>query len=302
MKDAIIIGGGPAGMTAALYLLRAGRSVLILEREGFGGQIAKSPRLENYPSLKALSGSEFSDNLFEQITSLGAEFDLEEVQNVEKEGDHYIVKTDYGTHETKSVIIASGCKHRHLGLEREEELTGKGVSYCAVCDGAFFAGQDVVVIGDANTALQYAILLSKTCSKVYLITLFDRFFADPILVERLKDIQNIEVHHNLNSTAFLGKDQLEGVEFEDTKTKEKASFACQGCFVAIGQIPDNERYSNLVELEKGFIKTDENMNAGHPGLYAVGDCRVKKVRQVVTATSDGAIAATDDANYLSKKA
>ena len=298
MYDSIVIGGGPAGLTTALYLLRAGKSVLVLEKEAPGGQIAKSPRLENFPSIKAISGMDFSSELFDQVTDLGADFELENGVAIEKEGDVFKVKTDWGEHEGKTVVIATGCEHRHLGLPREEELTGHGISYCAVCDGAFYKDEDVLLIGDANTAIQYAISLSQTSRKVTVATLFDRFFADDILVKRMKGIPNIEYFHNLESKEFLGKDQIEGVRFEDTKTHEEKIIPCKGCFIAIGQVPCNEPFQDWVDLDKGFIVTDDSMRTKTPGIYAVGDCRVKKIRQVITATSDGAIAAIAIANEL----
>lgn len=298
MYDAIIVGGGPAGMTAALYLLRAGKTALILEKESFGGQIARSPRLENYPTIVSISGMEWSDQLFEQVTGLGAEFDIANVEGITKTDKGFIVHTEYGDKECKSVIIATGCDHRKLGLEREDELVGKGISYCATCDGSFFTGKEVLVIGDANTALQYTIALSPTVKKITLITLFDRFFADEILVKRLKALPNLTVFHNKNAVEFLGKDELTGVKFEDTKTKETEVFSCDGAFICIGQVPHNEPFAELVELSKGFIVTDETMATRTPGIYACGDCREKKIRQVITASSDGAIAGVSCANYL----
>lgn len=298
MYDAIIVGGGPAGMTAALYLLRAGKTALILEKESFGGQIARSPRLENYPTIVSISGMEWSDQLFEQVTGLGAEFDIANVEGITKTDKGFIVHTEYGDKECKSVIIATGCDHRKLGLEREDELVGKGISYCATCDGSFFTGKEVLVIGDANTALQYTIALSPTVKKITLITLFDRFFADEILVKRLKALPNLTVFHNKNAIEFLGKDELTGVKFEDTKTKETEVFSCDGAFICIGQVPHNEPFAEFVELSKGFIVTDETMATRTPGIYACGDCREKKIRQVITASSDGAIAGISCANYL----
>ncbi|MBQ2494378.1 MAG: FAD-dependent oxidoreductase [Bacilli bacterium] len=299
--DSIVIGGGPAGMTAALYLLRAGKSVLILEREAFGGQIAESPRLENFPSVASISGLDFSDHLFEQISALGVEFDVCDVQSVEKTEEGFKVITDYGEKEGKTIIIATGCKHRKLGLDREEELTGKGISYCAVCDGAFYTGKDVLLIGDANTALQYAIMLSETSKHVQVVTLFDKFFADDILIKRMNQIQNIDFVHEFEAVRFEGEEELVGVTFKDKKTGELKTFPCDGCFIAIGQIPDNDRFASWVDLDKGFIVVDEGMATKTPGIYAAGDCRVKKIRQVITATSDGAIAAMSAANYLNSK-
>lgn len=301
MHDCIVIGGGPAGMTSALYLLRAGKSVLILEKDSFGGQIAKSPRLENYPSVQSISGLEWSDNLFSQITELGAEFELEDVQKIEKDGDVFRVSTDYGVHEAKTVIIATGCSHRQLGLPRENELVGHGISYCAVCDGDFFREKDVLLIGDANTALQYAIMLAEKCTHVTIATLFDRFFADQILIDRIKTIPNITYYHNLESQEFLGEPELVGVRFKDTQTGEMKIINAEGCFIAIGQIPHNEPFANLVDLDHGFIVTDGHMQTKTPGLFAAGDCRVTEMRQVVTATSNGALAAIEAAKYLNTK-
>lgn len=292
MFDIIIIGGGPGGMTAALYALRAGKNVLVLERENFGGQIAESPRLENFPSIKEISGLDWSSNLYEQISDLGAEFELEDVLKIEKDGDIFKVITNYQTHQGKTVIIANGVKHREVGLPNEKKFIGRGVSYCAVCDGAFYKGQEVYLIGDANTALQYSLLLSNYCSKVHVITLFDRFFADSILVGRLKAKENIDVRHNLNLITLKGEDELEEITFEDTSTKEQVSFKTNALFVAIGQIPDNERFSNLVDLDKGFILTNEKMETRTPGLFAIGDTRKKEIRQLLTACSDAVIAST----------
>lgn len=292
MFDIIIIGGGPGGMTAALYALRAGKNVLVLERENFGGQIAESPRLENFPSIKEISGLDWSSNLYEQISDLGAEFELEDVLKIEKDKDIFKVITNYSVHKSKTVIIANGVKHREVGLPNEKKFIGLGVSYCAVCDGAFYKGQEVYLIGDANTALQYSLLLSNYCSKVHVITLFDRFFADSILVDRLKAKENIDVRHNLNLIELKGENELEEITFEDTTTKEKISFKTNALFVAIGQIPDSQRFSNVVDLEKGFILTNENMETKTPGLFAIGDTRKKEVRQLLTACSDAVIAAT----------
>lgn len=292
MYDIIIIGGGPGGMTSALYGLRAGKTVLVLERENFGGQIAESPRLENFPSIKEVSGMDWSSNLYEQISDLGAEFELEDVLKIEKDKDVFNIITNYGVHKSKTVIIANGVRHREVGLPNEKKFIGRGVSYCAVCDGAFYKGQEVYLIGDANTALQYSLLLSNYCSKVHVITLFDRFFADSILVNRLKAKENIDIRHNLNLIELKGSEELEEITFEDTTTKEKVNFKTNALFVAIGQIPDNERFANVVDLEKGFILTNENMETKTPGLFAVGDTRKKEVRQLLTACSDAVIAAT----------
>ena len=285
-------------MTAALYSLRAGRSVLLLEKENFGGQIADSPKVENFPSVGSISGLDLSANLFDQITNLGAEFELDEVSEITKEGDKFIVKGQYGEYRAKAVIIATGVKHRHLNIEGEDAFGGKGVSYCAVCDGAFYADKDVTVIGDANSALQYALSLAKTSSHVNVVTLFDKFFADPILVKALRAQDNVTIYHNKNAFRFYGDDALAGVEFEDTQTKEVLNLRTAGAFIAIGQIPDNDRFGNLVDWEKGYIVADENMATKTPGLFVAGDCRNKKIRQLTTACADGAIAALSANSYL----
>ena len=290
--DSIIIGGGPAGMTAALNILRGGKSVLVIERESFGGQIATSPRVENIPSIKEISGEEFSSNLFEQISDLGVEFELEEVEAISKDGDIFTLHTNYGDHQGKTVIIATGVIHVHIGVEREEELVGKGVSYCATCDGAFFKGQDVAVIGDANTAAQYALLLTNYCNHVTMCLLFDKFFADKVLVDRIESNPKITVIKQIALKEFLGKDNLEGLRFEHTQTKEEVKVDCQGVFICIGQKADNKRFENLLELdERGFILVNSKMQTKTPGLYAIGDCTKKELRQVQTACNDGAIAA-----------
>lgn len=286
-------------MTAALYSLRAGRSVLLLERENFGGQIADSPKVENFPTQKSISGIEWSDAIFNQISDLGVDFEMDEANSIEKSGDIFIVHGNYGHYQAKSIIIATGCKHRHLNIPGEDRFLGKGVSYCAVCDGAFYEGKDVMVIGDANTALQYAIMLAKTSRHVDVVTLFDHFFADDILVSTLKSLENVDIYHNLNSKEFKGDaERLTNVVFEDTQTHQLKEFAVDGVFVAIGQMPDNERFADVVELDRGFIVADDSMSTKTEGIFVAGDCRSKKIRQLTTACSDGAIAALSASNYI----
>ena len=299
--DVIIIGGGAAGMTAALYSLRSGKKVLLLERETIGGQISKSPRVENFPSIKEISGIEFSDKMFDQIMDLGCEFELEDVTKVEKENNKFIVTTNYSSYEALSVIIATGLEHRKINIENEDELIGKGVSYCAVCDGAFYKDEDVCLIGDGNTALQYGLLLSNYCKKVYVCTLFDKFFADDILVSRLRKRENVEIYHNLLLKEFKYSDELEGVVFENTQDLTKKEFTVKACFIAIGQIPNNDIFSNLVELDKnGYILVDNDLQTKTEGLFVAGDCRQKKVRQLTTAVSDGAMASVGAVSYIDK--
>lgn len=300
MYDIIIIGAGAAGMTSALYALRNGKKVLVLEGESLGGQIATSPRLENFPSIKEISGEAFADNLYEQIDALGAEVEIEKAVRIEKkaEGD-FLVHTEYGQYEGRSVIIAAGVKHKHLKTRHErEDLVGKGVYYCAVCDGPFYKGQEVALVGDANTALQYALLLSGYCKKVYMYTLFDKFFGDANLVKAVRAKENIEVRPDTNVVDFIGEEELKAIEYTD-KDGNLCRQEIPAVFVAIGQVPDNGAFANVADLdEAGYIVADESCKTRTPGVFVAGDCRTKAVRQVSTAVSDGAIAATNASLYL----
>ena len=298
MLDIIIIGGGMAGMTASLYALRNNKKVLILEKESVGGQIAKSPKVENYPTKKEISGTELADEVFEQITELGVQFELENVLEIKKENNVFYVKTDYNTYEAKSVIIATGAKPRTLNLENEEKLVGHGVYYCAICDGPFFSGQEVTLIGDANSAMQYAIMLSSYCSKVHIFTLFDKFFGEKSLQDIILSTPNIEITHSVSAIKLNGEENLESIIFKkaDGQTFEHKTNAL---FVAIGQVPDNKVFEKLVDLDKnGYIISDEKCMTKTPGLFVAGDCRTKEIRQVTTAIGDGAVAATNACKYL----
>jgi len=297
MKDIIVIGAGAAGMTAALYALRNGKSVLVLEEETIGGQIASSPRVENFPSVASISGLDFSNNLFEQITAHGADFELEKTEKIEKRGENIVVTTDYGEHECKSVIIAVGVKHKKLNFPNEEKLTGKGISYCAICDGAFYEGKEVALVGDGNTALQYALLLSNYCKKVYVYTLFDKFFGDESLVKTLRSRENIEVRPETSLCEYIGEDKLEGIKYRENG-EIKTQFI-EGLFVAIGQIPDNKKFENVAKLDKnGYFDSDESCTTETAGVFVAGDCRAKKIRQLTTAAADGAVAALAACAYV----
>ena len=299
MTDLIVIGAGAAGMTSALYALRNGKSVLVIEGESIGGQIATSPRLENYPSIKAISGDQFADNIFSQITDLGAEVEIDRVTGIEKHDNLFTVTTEYGKYQAKSVIIAAGVKHKHLRTKsNRDDLVGKGVYYCAICDGAFYKGREVAVIGDANTALQYSLLLASYCSKVYVYTLFDKFFGDKSLVKALRSKENIEVRPNTSVIDFIGEKELSAIEYKDANGEIK-THEIPAVFVAIGQIPDNKAFANLVDIDKdGYIIADETCKTKTEGLFVAGDCRTKAVRQVATAVADGAIAATNASLYI----
>ncbi len=299
MYDIIVIGGGAAGMTSCLYALRNGKKVLLLESESIGGQIATSPRLENFPSVKLISGEEFADNLFNQIIDLGADFEIEKVTGVEKTDGIFTVKTEYREYKAKSVIIAAGVKHKHLRTKSErDDLVGKGVYYCAICDGAFYKDKEVMVIGDANTALQYVLLLSSYCKKVYLYTLFDRLFGDESLQKAALAKDNVEWVKEVAVQDFIGDTELKSVEYKDKDGNIKYH-EIPAVFVAIGQIPDNGAFADLVDLDKeGYIIADETCKTKTEGLFVAGDCRTKPVRQVVTAVADGGVAATNASIYL----
>ncbi len=301
MVDIIVIGGGVAGMTSALYALRQNKSVTLIEKNGIGGQVAEAPKVENFPTIKSISGAELADRLFEQITLLGVNFEFGDVLSVEKNGEIFEVKTEFNVFEAKSVIIATGVEHRKLNLEGEEKLIGHGISYCALCDGAFYKGQDVVLVGDGNTALQYALLLAGYTKSVHIVTLFDRFFGDASLVEALKTKPNIKITHNAKLVKLVGNANLEGLVFED-KNKTQFEIKTNGLFVAIGQVPNNEKFANLADLNKdGYFVANADLSTKTAGLFVAGDCREKSVRQLTTAASDGAIAATSACNYLFSK-
>ena len=297
--DIIIIGAGTAGMTAAIYALRGGKKTLILERENIGGQIALSPKVQNIPSIFEISGGEFADRLFSQISDLGVDFELEEVLKIEKSDKLFTVTTDYNSYCAGAVILASGVRHRKLNVPGEEKFLGKGVYYCALCDGAFYTGRDVTLVGDGNTALQYALLLSDLASELTVVTMFDKFFGEKALENALRAKDNVRIISDYVAAEILGGDVFTGVRFKKTKGDETFEHKTSALFVAIGQVADDALYKNLVETDaQGFIVTDDMMRTNVPGLYAAGDCRVKNVRQLTTAASDGAVAATDALAYL----
>lgn len=300
MYDVIVIGAGAAGMTSALYALRNNKTVLVLESESLGGQVAMSPRLENYPSIKEISGEQFADNLFDQITSLGAEVEIEKVVGVEKIAEgNFKVKTEYNEYQAKSVIIASGVKHKHLRTKSDrEDLVGRGVYYCAICDGPFYKDREVAIVGDANTALQYALLLSSYCKKVYVYTLFDKFFGDKAHVKALLAKDNVEWRPNTSVIDYIGEDELTAIEYKDADGSIKRH-EIPAVFIAIGQVPDNKAFANVVDIDNmGYIIADETCKTKTEGLYVAGDCRTKAVRQVSTAIGDGAVAATNACIYI----
>lgn len=296
MKDILIIGAGMAGLTSAIYAVRAGRDVLVLERESIGGQIATSPKVENYPAAASISGAELSDRLFEQATALGAEVDFGDVVSLTKTEGGFAAETEDGTFEAKSVIIASGVHHRKLGVEREEELFGRGVSYCAVCDGAFYKGKRVAVVGGGNTALSAAVFLAGICEKVYLIHRREEFRAEKYLVEQVRKLANLEVVTPNTVSQLLGEERLGGLRLADGRELE-----LEGLFVCIGKVPDNAAFSSLVDLtEDGFVDAGEACTTRTEGVFVAGDCRKKEIRQLTTAAADGSVAALAACEYLNR--
>ena len=299
MTDIIIVGAGTAGMSAAIYGLRAGKSVLVFEATAYGGQIINTPDIENYPGIAHVSGFDFATGLYNQMMDLGAELKFERVTSVEDAGDKKIVRTANGEYEAKAVILATGAKNRPLGLEREQEMIGSGVSYCATCDGMFFRKKDVVVNGGGNTALEDAAFLANYCNKVYLVHRRDAFRGDAAAVKELESKDNVEFVLNANVTKILGDKKVEGVEVTDKLTGETRVIEAQGLFVAIGQMPENTAFQNLVDLDAGgYIAAGEDCLTKTSGIYTAGDCRTKTVRQLTTAAADGAVAALAAASGL----
>ena len=295
----IIVGAGTAGLSAAIYGVRAGKSVLVLEGAAYGGQIINTPEIENYPGIKKISGFEFATNLYNQAKELGAEIRFEKVLSVQEKNGHKIVVTKDKEYEAKAVILATGAKNRNLGIEKEQELVGKGVSYCATCDGMFYRGKVVAVNGGGNTAVEDATFLSEYVEKVYVIHRRDSFRADKAEVDRLVAKKNVELV--LNSTIkALESDAsgLTGILVVDKDGKERR-IQVDGLFVAIGQAPDNEAFRNEVDLDgKGYISAGEDCSTKTAGIFTAGDCRTKAVRQLATAASDGAVAALAAVNYI----
>ena len=299
MYDIIIIGAGPAGLTAAIYAARAEKRVLILEKETFGGQITFSPKVENYPGLGVVSGNELADKFLEQVMSYGVDIELCEATAVRDLGDMKVVETTAGDFETKAVIIASGSKHRRLGLDGEEELIGEGVSYCAVCDGAFFKGRSVAVIGGGNTALQDAVLLSELCSHVTIVQNLSMLTGEAKLEKKLRAAGNVDFIFDTVVTGLVGDKSLYAIRLRNEKTGDESELKVDGMFVAIGQVPENEPFSKVAALDgRGYIESDETCKTKTPGVFVAGDCRTKRIRQVTTATADGTTAALAAINFI----
>ena len=299
--DIAVVGAGPAGLTAALYARRAGKTVVVIEKENFGGQITFSPKLENYPTAMAISGSEFAEKLMEQAEAHGTVLEMDNITAVEKTAEGFSLKGEYGSYDAKSVILATGSKHRTLGIAHEAELTGHGVCYCAVCDGAFFRDQDVAVIGGGNTALQDAVFLSELCTSVTIVQNLPSLTGDPVLQEKIAKLENVSVICEATVDALLGDSKLTGIRILRGAEKTPEVLSVTGMFVAIGQQPENEAFAALSKLDQtGYIISDENCSTDTEGIFVAGDCRTKAIRQVVTATADGASAALAACRYLDR--
>lgn len=299
MYDIIIVGAGPAGLTAAIYARRADKKVLVLERGTFGGQITYSPKIENYPGFNQISGNELAERLMDQALSLGAEIEMTEVTGVIDNNGVISVSCEDGDYIAKSVIIATGSKHRQLGLDNEEEFIGNGISFCAVCDGAFYAGKTVAVIGGGNSALVEAVMLADTCEKLYIVQNLDFLTGEEKLANILKSKDNVEIIYSTVVDALVGNDELSAIILKNDKTGEKTRLDIDGMFVAIGQVPENEIFRDVTDInERGYIVAGEDCLTKTAGLFVAGDCRTKTIRQISTACSDGAIAALAAIRYL----
>lgn len=298
MYDCIIIGAGPAGLTAAIYLLRENKKIKIIEKETIGGKITSSARVDNYPGFTSISGSELADKLFDQVTNLGGEIDIEEMQSI-KDGKIKEVITDEGRYETKSIILATGTYFNTLKLENEENFLGNGISFCTVCDGAFYKNKVVAVVGGGNTAIINAIYLSTLAKKVYLIVREDTIRGEKANIDELLKKENIEIIYNSEVIKYLGENSITGITI---KSKEETKdLVVDGIFLAIGQVPETKEVNNLLNLDKyNYIEAKEDCQTNIAGIFAAGDVRSKKVRQLTTATNDGTIAALNVINYLNE--
>lgn len=301
MYDVIVIGAGTAGMTAGIYARRAGKTVLIIEEKNYGGQIINTPEVENYPGISKVSGFIFANSLYNQTRELGAEFKFEEVIKIQNNSGYKVVVTNKTKYQGKTVIIATGAKNRPLGVNNEDKLTGAGVSYCATCDGAFFRGKDVAVVGGGNTALEDALFLSDYCNLVYVVHRRNEFRGEKGLTDILKEKGNVKFVFDSVVKSIKGEQSVEGLEILNVKKNTLSEIKVQGAFIAIGQMPDNEKFSDMVELDgKGYIKADETCTTNTEGVFVAGDCRTKQVRQLTTAASDGAVAALAACSYINK--
>lgn len=303
MYDILIIGAGPAGMTAAIYGQRGGKKTIVFDKLSYGGQVINTAEVANYPGIPNMTGLDFADKTYNQMKDLGAEMSYEEIAEV-RDADKPIktvITTSGKEYECKTIIIATGSSPRPLGVENEDRFRGAGISYCATCDGAFFRNKTVAVCGGGNTALEDAEVLSDIAEKVYLVHRRDEFRADATNVKRVKGKKNVELVLDSVVTAINGERFIKGIEVENKKTGEKRELKIDGLFVAIGQMPENDIFKDIVKLNKaGYVEAGEDCLTGTDGIFAAGDCRAKKVRQITTAVSDGAIAALAAIEHINK--
>lgn len=300
MYDIIIVGAGPAGLTAAIYGTRAHKKVLVLEASSYGGQIVNTPSIENYPACPGISGFDFATTIYNQALELGAEIKFEKVIDIKNFEDKKEVVTSKKTYSGKTVILATGSDNRKLGVDREDYFSGKGISYCATCDGNFYKKKCVAVVGGGNTALEEALYLTDICKKVYLIHRRDSFRGEETLVRKLKKKDNIEFIYNSNVIRLIGRGKLEAIEVADNEDK-KLRLDVSGLFVAVGRIPENQGFAKLIDLnESGYVIASEDCHTNVEGIFVAGDNRVKQVRQLVTAESDGAVAALEAVKYINR--
>lgn len=300
MTDILIIGGGPAGLTAALYAARAGKTVKVFERESFGGQITQAHQVDNFPGLPGISGMELGDKFCAQAMEAGAEVNFAGVNAITRqENGTFLVETDDGDEEARAVIFAGGAKPRPLSVAREEDLVGQGVSYCALCDGAFFQGQDVAVIGGGNTAFSDALVLAETCRSVTIVHRRSGFRAEATQIKAVEEAKNIRLMVPYTVAALQGENQLTGLTLRHAETGELTELPVSGVFVAMGRVPDSGLLAALIDLDaSGFAASDESCRTRTPGLFVAGDCRSKTIRQLTTAVADGTVAAMAACEYL----
>lgn len=299
LYDIAIIGAGPAGMTAALYAVRAGKSVLLLEGEMYGGQIVQSSRVENYPGAPEINGAELAMKMMEPLSEFGVGVTSETVTGLQKSEDGFSIVTNQSTHAARAVVIATGVGHRKLDVPGEDRFIGRGISFCATCDGMFFRGKDVAVVGGGNTAVQDALVLSELCTRVFLIHRREGFRAEERILERARKTQNIEFVTDTVVREMLGEARVESLMLSNVKTGDTRELPVAGVFLAVGNVARNEAFRGLIELDKdGYIVTDADCATSQAGIFAAGDCRQKKIRQLTTATADGTIAALSAVEYL----
>ena len=301
MYDIIIVGAGPAGLTSAIYAKRASKKVLVLEANTYGGQIINTLDIENYPGDNHISGFDLATNMFNQAKELGAEIKFEKVVEIKNSSKYKEVITPNNKYKCKALILATGSENRKLGLSNEDELIGKGVSYCATCDGAFYKDKIVAVVGGGNTAIEDALYLTDICKKVYLIHRRDTFRGEEATLNKLKEKDNITFIYNSNVTKLNANDVLESIIVTD-KEGNKKELEVSAIFIAVGRIPENQNFAKIIKLdEKGYVIAKENCHTNRRGIFVAGDARSKDLRQLVTATADGAVAATESIKYINSK-